>query len=590
MHLLHAGVWLAWCLPGVIASNNATRCKCLPGDQCWPTTDDWNQLNSTLNGHLIRSKPPASVCYPDQPDYDHTACQEVLGHWKSSAWHAQNSVSVDAPPEDGCPPIYSNGTSTAGDPDAGARGCNFGAYPAYVINVTSPQDVQTGITFAKEHNIRLNVKGTGHGESTASGSLSIWTANLKDMEFSRNWTGCGCSSDVEGRMAITFGAGVQDREAFEFAAKSDVVVVGGTDSTVGIVGWATGGGHGYLTGTYGVGADNILEATVVTGTGDILVANQCQHAELLWALRGGGHGFGVVTSLTMKAYPMPSTTMWTLDITANDHTNDSSYWDVIAGVHSELPRLFDAGLQGYYTISGPPLSFGYAAFAYDTNSSMVESDIRSLVSWLETKTRTANISSAVSDVGPWIDLFHMFNLTESAGGGLPTRRTSRLLPVQSLTDNKDFLARTLQAVGPRGDYTDGPVSNFDISGTVTCGSKSSHLSSLNPSWDDAVVHLISSVSWDWTVPNSDAENLAWDVTNRKGAALRSLAPDSGAYFNEHDPNEPDWQYTLFGDNYPRLQGLKRRFDPDGMQYCHHCVGSDEWTLGKDGRLCRQPWA
>ncbi|RMY94202.1 hypothetical protein D0861_01490, partial [Hortaea werneckii] len=517
----------------------------LPGDQCWPATDDWNQLNSTLNGQLIRSKPPASVCYPDQPDYNHTACQEVLEHWTSSAWHAQDPVSVDAPPEDGCPPIYFNGNSTAGDPDAGARGCNFGAYPAYVINVTSPQDVQTGIMFAKEHNIRLNVKGTGHGESTASGSLSIWTANLKDTEFSRNWTGSGCSFDNEGRMAITFGAGVQDREAFEFAAKSDVVVVGGTDSTVGIVGWATGGGHGYLTGTYG-------------------------HAELLWALRGGGHGFGVVTSLTMKAYPMPSTTMWTLDITANDHTNDSSYW-------------------GRYRWR-PPLSFGYAAFAYKTNSSMVDSDIRSLVSWLETKTRTDKISSAVSDVGPWIDLFHMFNLTESAGGGLPTRRTSRLLPVQSLTDKKDFLARTLQAVGPRGDYIDGPVSNFDISGTVTCGSKSSHLSSLNPSWDDAVVHLISSVSWDWTVSNSDAENLTWDVTNRKGAALRSLAPDSGAYFNEHDPNEPDWRYTLFGDNYPRLQGLKRRFDPDGMQYCHHCVGSDEWTLGKDGRLCRQPWA
>ncbi|KAI7087486.1 hypothetical protein KC356_g4124 [Hortaea werneckii] len=184
----------------------------------------------------------------------------------------------------------------------------------------------------------------------------------------------------------------------------------------------------------------------------------------------------------------------------------------------------------------------------------------------------------------------MFNLTESAGGGLPSHRTSRLLPVRSLTDNKDFLARTLQAVGPRGDYTDGPVSNFDISGTVTCGSKPSHLSSLNPSWDDAVVQLISSVSWDWTVSKSDAENLTWDVTNRKGAALRSLAPDSGAYFNEHDPNEPDWQYTLFGDNYPRLQGLKRRFDPDGMQYCHHCVGSDEWTLREDGKLCRQPWA
>ncbi|KAI7353065.1 hypothetical protein KC354_g11720 [Hortaea werneckii] len=576
MNLLSAGLVFASCLQGVIASTNATRCKCLPEDECWPTANDWNQLNATLNGQLIRGMPPASVCYPDQPSYDRTSCQKVLEHWTSSMWHAKDPVSVTSPPEDGCPPIYPNGTSAAGDPDAGARGCNFGAYPAYVINVTCPEEVQKGILFAKKHNIRLNVKGTGHGESAASGSLSMWTAHLKDMEFSRNWTESGSGSD--------------DREAFEYAAKSDTVVVGGTDSTVGILGWATGGGHGYLTGTYGVGADNILEATVVTATGEILVANQYQHDELLWALRGGGHGFGIVTSITMKAYPMPSTTMWSLRITATNHTDDSSYWDVIAGVHAELPRLFDAGLQGYYTVSGPPLSFSYVAFAYDTNSSMVESETESLVSWLNNKTETATVSSTVSDVGQWIDLFHMFNLTESVGGGLPSHRTSRLLPVRSLTEDTDFLARTLQEVGPRGNYTDGPVNNFALSGTVTCGSKSSNLSSLNPAWDDAVVHLISSVSWDRTVPKAKAEDLAWDVTNRKGAALRSLAPDSGAYFNEHDPNEPDWQYALYGDNYPRLQGLKRRFDPDGMQYCHHCVGSEEWKLGGDGRLCQQPWA
>ena len=81
-----------------------------------------------------------------------------------------------------------------------------------------------------------------------------------------------------------------DREAFEFAAEHDVVVVGGTDGTVGLVGWGSAGGHGYLTGSYGMGADNFAEVTVVTPQGDIIVANEYQNSDIFWAIRGGGGG------------------------------------------------------------------------------------------------------------------------------------------------------------------------------------------------------------------------------------------------------------------------------------------------------------
>lgn len=89
-------------------------------------------------------------------------------------------------------------------------------------------------------------------------------------------------------------------------------------------------------------------------------------------------------------------------------------------------------------------------------------------------------------------------------------------------------------------------------------------------------------------------------------ALRELAPDTGSYLNEvrtrranetkrhpltlrlidqGDVNEPDWQYTYYGVNYPRLLGIKRAVDPTDVFWCAVCVGSERWQE-EDGRLCQ----
>ncbi|PPJ59935.1 hypothetical protein CBER1_10680 [Cercospora berteroae] len=296
---------------------NADNCKCLPKDECWPKDEAWSQLSSTINGRLIRSKPPASVCYPEESNYDPEACSRVFDNWESSYWHADDPISIDAPPRYACHPIYPNGTSIYGDPIAGEK---------YV------SDVQAGVDFARRYSVKLNVKNTGHGRSSIPGSLSIWTHYFKKKEFHTNFVpqGANCSINRTS-MAVTFGAGFFDREAFEFAAEHDAVVVGGTDSTVGLVGCAGAGGHGYLTGAYGMGADSFLEVTVVPPSGDIVVANEFQNADLFWAIGGGGAGtWGVVVSLTVKAHPMPSTAMWSLSLTAQNGTTASEWYKVAA--------------------------------------------------------------------------------------------------------------------------------------------------------------------------------------------------------------------------------------------------------------------
>lgn len=164
-------------LPALQGVSASSSCRCVPGDDCWPSNDDWNDFNSTLDGRLIRTVPPASVCYPDEPNHDPETCQTVLSEWIYSSFHGQDPASINYPfwADTPCPPIFPNGTSVTGDTQAGAKGCTIGKYPAFVVNATTPEHIASTVQWAKERNVRLNIKNTGHshlGRSTAYGSLS----------------------------------------------------------------------------------------------------------------------------------------------------------------------------------------------------------------------------------------------------------------------------------------------------------------------------------------------------------------------------------------------------------------------------------
>lgn len=67
--------------------------------------------------------------------------------------------------------------------------------------------------------------------------------------------------------------------------------------------------------------------------------------------------------------------------------------------------------------------------------------------------------------------------------------------------------------------------------------------------------------------------------------LRNLDPDSGAYINEGDPYEPDWQQVFWGSNYARLKSIKKEVDPEDVFWCSPCIGN-EGLEEVGNRLCR----
>jgi hypothetical protein len=252
-------------------------CKAAPGSNTWPRDAEWAALNHTLSGRLLKPLPPGAVCHPNQPTFNVVACPAVQAGWLTTSWHSNSPVSVSENnwANDTClpNPVYP---------------CSGQGYPIYVVNATCAEDVKKGVDFAREKNVRLIVKGTGHdylGRSAAPNSLSIWTRNIQGLTFHDGFKPEGCKKTID-TSAVTVAAGVPMLQVDEQAHLRNLTIVGGGAGTVGIGGYLTGGGHSALSSTYGLAADQVLEMDIVTPGGDILTINECQNNDLFWAMRG----------------------------------------------------------------------------------------------------------------------------------------------------------------------------------------------------------------------------------------------------------------------------------------------------------------
>lgn len=120
-------------------------------------------------------------------------------------------------------PIYEGMTCLPTKDPSGS--CTQGGYSSYAVEVSNVAQIQLAVNFARETNVRLVVRNTGHdynGRSTGAGALSVWMHNLQEIEFIDKYH----SSEYEGP-ALKVGAGVQVYELYEAADKHDVNALGG---------------------------------------------------------------------------------------------------------------------------------------------------------------------------------------------------------------------------------------------------------------------------------------------------------------------------------------------------------------------------
>jgi FAD/FMN-containing dehydrogenase len=167
-------------------------------------------------------------------------------------------------------------------------------YPAAIVRCADAQDVVQAVRWARMHGLALSVRGGGHdvaGRALCEGGVVIDCSQMRAV-----------SIDPGTRTArVQGGATISD--LIHASQKEGLATTTGNIESVGLAGLTLGGGYGPLLGKFGLVADNLLSAQVVTAEGQLVTASESENADLLWGLRGGGGNFGVVVSLEYRLYP-----------------------------------------------------------------------------------------------------------------------------------------------------------------------------------------------------------------------------------------------------------------------------------------------
>lgn len=128
----------------------APTCKSRPDDSSWPTALQWKHLNESLSGRLLHPPPPALACHSSYPGSNET-CANITSSWNTFAFHQDNPIST----------AWNNMNNDSCLPSTSAP-CSGLGYPVYVVNATSAKHVKLAVDFARDNNVRLNVKASGH--------------------------------------------------------------------------------------------------------------------------------------------------------------------------------------------------------------------------------------------------------------------------------------------------------------------------------------------------------------------------------------------------------------------------------------------
>ncbi|KAI0023401.1 hypothetical protein F4780DRAFT_786875 [Xylariomycetidae sp. FL0641] len=574
----------------------AQDCKVFPGDASWPTDETWGRLNASLDGALRRPKPAGAVCYPG-PDYDAARCQFLVSGASATRFWLDDPLTELAQ--------WTQGSTCVATLTPAGGNCTRGGFPEYVVNATTVKHVQIAVNFARNSGIRLVIKNTGHdfgGRSVGAGALSIWTHWLKASAFLPAYRGGG---DHYRGAAARLGAGVEAWEVSNLMAAHGVAIVAAGCNTVGgSGGWLSGGGHTTVSSALGLGADQALAFGVVAADGRFVTADAREHADLFWALRGGGGGtYGIVTSVTVKAHPPVTLTSVSLSLSLVPNTstttssdpsstgNATAFWAGV-GAYLDFARgLLAAGGYGFgYIRPTAPGASGYTLSMTSTLVNATAASARAFFAPLDAALRAAGFPD-LAPAAPGAPRPYAAP-RGGTGGDRPadTRYRSRLVPGD--TDTAAAVVAAAVRAALRGAYEE----DYYFHGTLTAPPPPRDVppGAVHPAWRANLVHAM--------LMETAAATSAGAARARDAAMAARLAPlaavaggaAGGGYINEGDPGEADWRQVFFGANYAGLLRVKRKWDPEGVFWAPTTVGSEGWAVravdgypnSQNGRLCR----
>ena len=410
-------------------------------------------------------------------------------------------------------------------------------HPALIVRCHTTDDVAAALALARDAGLDVSVRGGGHnaaGRAVADGAVMIDLAEMKAIAVDT------------ARGTAAAGGGVTWNELNAATGEHGLAVTGGAISTTGIAGLTLGGGLGWLMGKYGLASDNLVGAELVTAAGGVLEIDEDSHPDLLWALRGGGGNFGVVTTFTYRLHPV-ATVIGGLIAHPLDAAPDllRFYRDAAAGTSDDLTVF--AGLVPAPDGSGNKLAVMVVCHLGDEEAAQ-----RELAPF------TGFGAPLMVQVGP-MPYPVMNTLLDD---GFPKGALNYWLSsfTNGLTDALIDTAVERYGAVPSPmtpmlfEHFHGAVTRIEATATA--------VPHREPGWN----LLIPSV---WTDPAATDANIAW--TKETHAALKPELSDRRWLNYLGDDQGGDAIRAAYGPNYDRLRELKRTYDPGNVFRLNHNI-------------------
>ena len=561
-----------------------------PGDPAWPSPASWQKLNDAVGGNLTRVQPLFDPC---RREGDGAACREVLAN-------LHNPFYIGDQP---------SGTEVSGWLDAWTP-----APSVYAIRARNTADVVAGVNFAREKQLRLVVKGTGHsylGTSNAPDSLLIWTRAMNQVQLHETFVASGCEGKAQPVTAVTAEAGAMWIDLYQAVTnQAGRYVQGGGCASVGVAGLIHSGGFGSFSKGFGTAASGLLEAEVVTADGRALIVNACRNPDLFWAIKGGGGGsWGVVTRLTLRTHDLPEFfgAAWGKIQASSDEAFRrllarffdfysthlfNPHWGEQVKIGSDNTLEISMVCQGLDPRQAPQIwapFFAWVKAAPADFSATNELGARATPArhWWDIEGNPSMIQDKRPGAAPghgW------WKGDQGQVGAFLHGYDSLWLPATLLQGEQR--QRLVDALFAGSRYKQiGLHFNKGLAGAPADVIAAALDTATSPALTEAFALAIIADGEGAAYPGMARAGVDLDAARRDARAidrataeLSRVAPGAGSYVSESNFFNPGWQQAYWGEHYPRLQTIKRKYDPDGLFIVHNGVGSEDWSADGFTRL------
>jgi len=574
----------------IVAKGSGHWQRVRPSDAAWPNAASWAKLKDEVGGGLIDVHPLFGSCVADP---NGAVCADALKNIGNPYWIGDQPA----------------GTEVSGWLDAWTP-----APSVYAIKARDARDVATGVNFARENHLRLVVKGGGHsylGTSNAADSLLIWTRAMTAVVLHDAFVGKGCEGRAAPVPAVSAGAGAVWMDLYNtVTTKAGRYVQGGGCTTVGVAGLIQSGGFGSFSKGFGTAASGLIEAEIVTADGTVRVVNACSDPDLFWAVKGGGGGtFGVVTRVTLRTHHLPEHFGYAAGkIKAQ---SDAAFARLIArfiGFYRD--NLFNEH-WGEQVKFGSDNTFEISMVCQGLDNAYANASWKPFFDWVAAAPKDFSVVSLLhAHAGgsrDWWDVAGNPAMNKDTRDGAPKDHgwwqgdqdqvgafihgyDSLWLPASLLDAKRQRDVADALLAASRHKQVQLHI-NKGLAGAPPDALAATRQTATNPAVVDAfALALIADgerpsyprlarPAMDLVAARKDAH--AIDLAT---AELRKLVPDAGSYVSESNYFNRSWQRAYWGNNYARLRAIKTTYDPDGLFFVHHGVGSEDWSADGFVRL------